>query len=57
MSFKTNFGSEITQKFKFTHFGKKATTYTCRVEKVGQKLPINVDPKAKAPISNLDFSL
>jgi len=58
MSFKTSLGSEITQKFKFVHYGKKPSTYTCRVEKIGQKVPVNVDPKAKAPpVASLDFSV
>ena len=57
MNFKTSLGSEVTQKFKFVHYGKKATTYTCRVEKMGQKVPVNVDPKAKAPVSNIDFTV
>lgn len=57
MNFKTTLGSEITQKFKFTHFGKKATAYNCRVEKIGQKAPVNPDPKAKAPVATTDFTL
>ena len=31
LSFKSNLGSEQTNKFKFTHYGKKQTTYACRV--------------------------
>ncbi len=31
LNFKTNLGSDTTQSFKFLHFGKKPTTYTCRV--------------------------
>lgn len=57
MSFKTSLGSEVTQKFKFIHYGKKATTYNCRVEKIGQKAPVNVDPKAKVPPPSIDFTL
>ena len=29
--------------------------YNCRVEKIGQKAPVNVDPKAKPPVVNSDF--
>jgi hypothetical protein len=57
MSFKANLGSEITQKFKFVHYGKKPTTYNCRVEKMGAKSQIPADPKAKAPSVNSDFSV
>jgi hypothetical protein len=57
MSFKTSLGSEITQKFKFVHYGKKATTYNCRIEKIGQKVPVNVDPKAKQLPPSTDFTL
>lgn len=31
--------------------------YNCRVEKIGQKVPVNVDPKAKPVGANLDFTL
>lgn len=30
--------------------------YNCRVEKIGQKAPVNVDPKAKAPVVTSDFT-
>ena len=57
MHFKAALGAEITQKFKFTHYGKKPTTYSCRVEKLGQKNQQPVDPKAKpAPVVS-DFSV
>lgn len=55
MAFKANLGSDISQTFKFNHFGKKSTTYNCRVEKIGQKQPVNVDPKAKQPVITTDF--
>ena len=57
MNFKTSLGSEISQKFKFTHYGKKPTTYTCRVEKLGAKNQAPVDPKAKVPAANTDFTV
>lgn len=55
LAFKANLGSDISQTFKFVHYGRKATTYNCRVEKLGQKQPINADPKAKQPITQADF--
>lgn len=56
LAFKINLGNDITQTFKFIHYGKKATVYNCRVDKIGQKAPINVDPKAKAPVVTSDFT-
>lgn len=55
LAFKTNLGSDISQTFKFNHFGKKATTYNCRIQKIGQKQPVNPDPKAKQPVITTDF--
>lgn len=57
MNFKAALGGEITQKFKFIHYGKKASVYTCRVEKLGQKSQQPVDPKAKAPVIISDFTV
>ena len=57
MNFKANLGGEVTQKFKFTHYGKKPTTYSCRIEKMGQKSQVPVDPKAKPPPATTDFSV
>jgi hypothetical protein len=57
LTFKTNLGSEQTHKFKFIHYGKKQTTYNCRVEKIGEKQPVNVDPKAKVPAVTTDFTV
>ncbi len=42
---------------KFIHFGKKASVYTCRVEKIGQKTQQQVDPKAKVPAVVSDFTV
>jgi hypothetical protein len=57
LNFKTNLGSEQTHKFKFIHYGKKQTVYNCRVEKIGEKQPVNVDPKAKVPVATTDFAV
>jgi hypothetical protein len=57
MSFKASLGAEITQKFKFIHYGKKQSIYTCKIEKLGQKSQIPVDPKLKAPVVVSDFSV
>lgn len=57
LAFKTNLGNDITQTFKFIHYGKKPTVYNCRVEKIGQKAPVNPDPKAKAPVVVSDFTV
>jgi len=46
-------GTEIVQTFKFTNYLKKATSYLCRVEKLGA--PKNLDPKAKG--AQTDFTL
>ena len=35
MTFKTPLGTDLVQKFKFTHFLKKQTVYTVKVERVG----------------------
>jgi hydrocephalus-inducing protein len=55
LAFKASLGSDISQTFKFIHYGRKPTTYACRVEKMGQKQPTNPDPKAKQPIVQTDF--
>lgn len=47
----------MTQKFKFIHYGKKQSIYSCKIEKLGQKSQIPVDPKAKVPIVVSDFSV
>lgn len=56
MNFKAALGGETSQKFKFVHFGKKQSVYTCKVEKLGQKT-IPVDPKAKVPVVLSDFTV
>lgn len=35
LNFKTNLGTEQTNKFKFVNYAKKQVTFTCRVEKIG----------------------
>ena len=62
MHFKAALGSDIIQSFKFQNYCKKATSYNCRVEKLGPGgKPISsgpIDPKAKGgPIAQVDFLL
>ncbi|EGR28756.1 hypothetical protein IMG5_169530, partial [Ichthyophthirius multifiliis] len=57
VTLKASLGSDITQTFKFTNFCKKQTTYICRVDKIGAKVQNPVDPKAKLPPVQVDFSV
>ena len=60
MHFKTAFGSDLVQNFKFIHYLKKAATYSCRVDKVGPKVPQlqPVNPKdPKISVVLVDFTI
>jgi len=50
MTFKTPLGTDLVQKFKFTHYLKKQIPYTIRVERIGQgaKSVIQTKEKEKA---------
>jgi hypothetical protein len=39
------------------HYGKKQSVYNCRIEKIGQKAQVPVDPKAKVPVVVSDFTV
>ncbi len=51
MVFKTPIGTDLVQKFKFTHFLKKQVPYTVRVERLGPGAKVVIappkDPKEK----------
>ena len=55
MAFKTPLGTDLVQKFKFTHFLKKATPYTVRIEKLGQTQTAVVGGKEKSSSTQSDF--
>lgn len=54
MTLKTPLGTDLVQKFKFTHYLKKQTQYTIRIEKIGgQSAPTT--GKEKGGVPGLDF--
>eukprot|EP01015_Nassula_variabilis_P031883 TRINITY_DN728_c0_g1_i4.p1 TRINITY_DN728_c0_g1~~TRINITY_DN728_c0_g1_i4.p1 ORF type:complete len:599 (+),score=110.56 TRINITY_DN728_c0_g1_i4:1-1797(+) len=56
LTFKTALGSEIYQQFKFINYVKKQNTYTCKIEKLGQKAPVQTNSKEKQAVQLADFT-
>lgn len=44
MTFKTPLGTDLVQKFKFTHYLKKPCPYTIRAERLGQGAKVVANP-------------
>lgn len=55
MTFKTPLGTDLVQKFKFTHYLKKQTVYSIKIEKVGPSQTISTGAKDKAIPNQVDF--
>jgi len=55
MAFKTPLGTDLVQKFKFTHYLKKPTPYTVRIEKLGQPQTTAPGGKDKPAPTQSDF--
>ncbi len=55
MTFKTPLGTDLVQKFKFTHFVKKQTVYSVRIERVGAQTTQVTAGKEKSGSAQVDF--
>ena len=53
MTFKTPLGTDLVQKFKFTHYLKKQTSYTVKIERSGHSQATGA--KDKAAPNQVDF--